>query len=81
MCVTQDNRGAKWNARSLEAVTPETTLEVASQVHWIYGHLSGCNSPRAPTGMRWCNAWPNAGFSFHRAERWSRVAQCVQCCR
>lgn len=34
---TLDNRGAEWNARLLEAITPETALVVASQVHWIYG--------------------------------------------
>jgi selenocysteine lyase/cysteine desulfurase len=34
-----DNRGARWNAALLEAVTPDTALVVASQVHWIYGTL------------------------------------------
>lgn len=34
---TSDRRGAEWNARVLEAITPETALVVASQVHWIYG--------------------------------------------
>lgn len=34
---TLENRGAEWNARLLEAVTPETALVMASQVHWIYG--------------------------------------------
>lgn len=32
-----DSRGAEWNARLLEAITPETALVVAAQVHWIYG--------------------------------------------
>lgn len=32
-----DSRGAEWNARLMEAITPETALVVASQVHWIYG--------------------------------------------
>lgn len=31
------DRGGRWNERLLEAVTPETALVVASQVHWIYG--------------------------------------------
>lgn len=30
-------RGDRWNERLLEAVTPETALVVAPQVHWIYG--------------------------------------------
>ncbi|MEQ1745909.1 MAG: aminotransferase class V-fold PLP-dependent enzyme [Saprospiraceae bacterium] len=36
---TTDGRGAEWNRRLLEAVTPETALVVAPQVHWIYGTL------------------------------------------
>jgi len=34
-----ENRGAVWNERLLEAITPETALVVASPVHWIYGTL------------------------------------------
>lgn len=34
---TPDSRGAEWNARLLEAITSETALVVAPQVHWIYG--------------------------------------------
>ncbi len=30
-------RGARWNAALLEAVTADTALVVASPVHWIYG--------------------------------------------
>ena len=33
----EDNRGARWNAALLEAITPDTAMVVASQVHWIYG--------------------------------------------
>ncbi len=32
-----DGRGARWNERLLEAITSETALVVAAQVHWIYG--------------------------------------------
>lgn len=34
-----ENRGAIWNERLLEAITPDTALVVASAVHWIYGTL------------------------------------------
>lgn len=34
-----ENRGAAWNERLLEAITPGTALVVASAVHWIYGTL------------------------------------------
>lgn len=34
-----ENRGAVWNERLLDAITPETALVVASAVHWIYGTL------------------------------------------
>ncbi|MCK6691927.1 MAG: aminotransferase class V-fold PLP-dependent enzyme [Thermoanaerobaculia bacterium] len=37
--ATYENRGAAWNERLLEAITPETALVVASAVHWIYGVL------------------------------------------
>ena len=36
-----ENRGAVWNDRLLEAITPETALVVAPAVHWIYGTLFG----------------------------------------
>jgi len=35
--ASPDKRGAEWNARLLEAITSETALVVAAQVHWIYG--------------------------------------------